>query len=93
MRLTPKNVGPLRQQTMLFLNDKFVSNEGVFVADEEKGEIKRYLKNERGCFYLLSHNPPVVASETLHGKVEILLKPNATDQARRYFEHLRRKEH
>lgn len=55
----------------IFLDD--VELKGVVImADEEKGEILRYARDEDGRVFLKGH---VLATEFVRGKVEIVVPP------------------
>jgi hypothetical protein len=73
---------------MVFCDDREIH--AVREVNEEAGTVKRLRPQPEGEYAL----PDGVGSayETLSGKVKIMLKPNASEEARTWFEKMRQAE-
>ena len=88
MTLTPKS-SPVAPYVMVFLNDKL--QRYVIYVDETSGCVKRHKLDACGRMYL-DNVTRQIAVETLYGKAEIVLKPNAPEDIKQYYEQMRAEE-
>ena len=88
MTLTPKS-SLVASWVMVFLNDKLQSH--VIYVDETSGCVKRHKVDPDGRINVDMVTRQIIV-ETLYGKAEIVLKPNAPEGIKQYYEQMRAEE-
>jgi hypothetical protein len=84
-RLTPKS--PLARFVICTLDGKDITHD-CFLADE-RGVVGLFSLDENGRRYLVDIKKRRIAREFHRGKVEISLREDAPEGAKRYYENLR----
>ena len=87
MKITVKDV-PVWRHVLIFLDDKLMK--WVKSADEEKGEIVKYVLDGEGdpALNFYTKTPQL---EVVRGRVDIVLKPNAPEHMQTLYEKMRRR--